>query len=76
MCPFHFSARKTKEPPHLIEYMETSLSRIPRDDTRLLQKEVGDFASVWFATRAELDLKVFPLVDQNKFVFQHQSGLQ
>lgn len=52
---------------HLIEYMETSFSRIPHDNTRFLQKEVGDFPSIWFSTGAELDLKVFPLMDQSIF---------
>lgn len=45
-CPIHSEKNKS----HLVEYVETPFSRIPHDDARLLQKEVGDFPSVWFAT--------------------------
>lgn len=48
--------------------METSLSGIPHDNAWLFQEEIGDFASIWFSTRAELDLKVLPLMDQNAFI--------
>lgn len=51
--------------PHLIEYMEAPLSRIPHDDARFLQQEVGDFPSIWLAAGAELDLKVFPLKEES-----------
>ena len=66
--PFSLQLERNNK-SHLIEYMETPLSRIPHDDTRLLQKEVGDFPSVWFSAGAELDLKVFPLMDESMFCF-------
>lgn len=45
--------------------MEAPLSRIPHDDARFLQQEVGDFPSIWLAAGAELDLKVFPLKEES-----------
>lgn len=56
---------------HLIKYVETSLSGIAHDNARLFQEEIGDFASIWFSTGAELDLKVLPLMDGNASVNQH-----
>lgn len=47
----------------LIVNVEVSLVLILAHHPRLLQQEVWDFATVWLSSSAELNLKVFPLVD-------------
>lgn len=47
----------------LIINVEVPLALILAHHPRLLQQEVWDFATVWLSSSAELNLKVFPLVD-------------
>lgn len=52
----------SRPPPYLVVDVEVPLALVLAHHARLLQQEVGDLAPVGFSTPAELDLKVFSLL--------------